>query len=463
MFRPPPRSHFGKLRRKWKFKKKICQKNISAVKCADLKNKNQKMKTKFWKKFVARVLIFAMLMPHSAAFLVLANEIENAIETEEIAQLKKVIPTLTETHDEKRQKKIEEKVEEKVGKNLKSEINQIETAEIVDAIEELKNDGEIAVLENARGEKEEIDPTLQSNNAGALFAKKTPYKAQIPEKAAESAVVIGDNLNSDGDKIKNESEEKVLKDETPKVVEEVRYFSIDAQNVSAITNGNKALFKNIWENVDLLLTTLENGIKEDIILKNSNAALNYDYVVETVGLELKMKSDGGFYFIDEKGNEKFFTPPPVLTDVDGTVVQNESVRYEILTEEDLQRTELLKMKAAVEEAGVLVEENTEKENKNSGSSIVAPENSSESAKTESENASSNQDQNEESEESSTNEDSEVENFMDDVTSEDENDNQNDLENLETQEDDEDSQTEIENSADNSTNENEIDNQNEVDE
>jgi len=147
-------------------------------------------------------------------------------------------------------------------------------------------------------------------------------KPELTQKTADAENLIKkdtDTLTTDSKKFKSEipkdSENSLMLGNSDR--EELRYFNHGARIVNGTFSGNKIIYKDIWSHTDLLVTTLENGIKEDLILKNNQAPLQFEYLVETVGLRLELTPDGGFEFLDRFGKKKFYTPAPDLTDATG--------------------------------------------------------------------------------------------------------------------------------------------------
>jgi len=312
-------------------------------------------------KFLSLSLSFFLLCQYFTPFVVFAElnlekenkegvEIIEGLLTPELEILNKVKPELTETYKEKKDKKLKEKIKieendtsKEVLKNLKkdkleevlkekglkntfnspvlenkrrrSEVleEQIATKEVVS---KLKKEGIITTLEKEGGEEVEINPTLKEKLGGSFETEETPYEAKV-SKSADKGIVIAEKKEASGKKVNKKNKKKIVEDKTPRIKEEVRYFPRNAAETEAVNEGNKLLYRNMWKETDLLLTTTEEGVKEDIILKNKQAPKYFDYIVETIGLELEMKEDGGFVFIDSTGQEKFYTPAPDITDAQG--------------------------------------------------------------------------------------------------------------------------------------------------
>lgn len=97
-----------------------------------------------------------------------------------------------------------------------------------------------------------------------------------------------------------------------------------------MVEDNKILYRDIYEGVDLLTTSLENGVKEDLILKNSteinlpesmyhgDGKWIFDYTLELNNLEV-IESESGLKFLNQAGEEVLFTPAPYMLDRNGKI------------------------------------------------------------------------------------------------------------------------------------------------
>ncbi len=141
---------------------------------------------------------------------------------------------------------------------------------------------------------------LVQKNAEVLTTESDRFESEIPHGSAE-AFVLANPATTAGTSNR----------------EELRYFNHGAAAIDGEYSSNKIIYKNIWSNTDLLVTMLGNGAKEDLILKNTQAPLKFQYIVETVGLKLRLTADGGYEFIADSGKRKFYTPAPDLTDAAG--------------------------------------------------------------------------------------------------------------------------------------------------
>ncbi|MBU1089381.1 LamG domain-containing protein, partial [Patescibacteria group bacterium] len=321
-----------------------------------------------------------------------AKFLEGDILTAEIKKLSEVKPELAKTHDEEREEKIQtarddsEKWTERMvlgkmqrGSAAEDVLGKRKDAEKV--VADLKEAGALATFaDEITGKEKEINPNLKKNsdNAEILETEDTPYAVEISKKSAEP-IVLAENSEAAGNIVSAmESDKQVAEDATPEVREEIRYFNWNANEVEGSHEENKILYRDLWQSTDLLVTAGEMGVKEDIILKNSLAPTEFNYIVETIGLKLQTTDDGGFVFVDSTGEEKFYTPAPNITDAEGKFAES-GVRYELgwrkqLADSSLQLTEkkievdpvLAEIKFDEGEGEIAKVEDSEKEGKISG-------------------------------------------------------------------------------------------------
>ena len=83
------------------------------------------------------------------------------------------------------------------------------------------------------------------------------------------------------------------------------------------TGEGKISYKEISENIDLQYEVKENGIKENIIVKDYLSDYDFDFKIKTKNLNLQKNEDGSISAIDEKGNIKYLIPPPFMFDANG--------------------------------------------------------------------------------------------------------------------------------------------------
>lgn len=184
------------------------------------------------------------------------------------------------------------------------------------------------VFDIKTGQEKQINAKLLEQGE-VLVTTQTPYELSLPKRAG-GALTIAENATDAGGEISfTEQEKKIIAlDNTPEVKEEVKYYNWKANDVGSLFKDNKLIYKDLWEATDLLVTTTEEGIKEDLILKNSSAPTRFEYIVETTGLILEITASGDLVFRDETGQEKFYTPAPDVTDANGQIMRD-GIRYEI--------------------------------------------------------------------------------------------------------------------------------------
>ncbi|MFA6458305.1 MAG: LamG-like jellyroll fold domain-containing protein [Patescibacteria group bacterium] len=297
---------------------------------------------------VAAAFLVGLIVLADPSIAVLAEELvpvvsdflQSEVLTSEIEKLTEVNPELSENFADQRKEKIQAagaestKWTERIvlgklenGAALDEVVGQRKDAEKV--VADLKAAGAISTLADTQtGTETEIDPTLQKSSGDFLKTSTTPYKGEFSVDSAEP-LIIAENSAAAGDVVSSgTSDKQVAADATPQTREEVRYFNWNANPVKGNFESNKLLYPDLWNATDLLVTTGETGTKEDLILKNALAPTSFEYIVETVGLKLQTTADGGYVFVDEVGNEKFYTPAPNLTDANGQSADG-AIHYEL--------------------------------------------------------------------------------------------------------------------------------------
>lgn len=157
----------------------------------------------------------------------------------------------------------------------------------------------------ATTEDEQVaDPNLKVT--GANFAtENTDYALELDRTDASSALSFATTT------------EDLETSETQTQNYKINYTPFYAQAVDANFDDNKALYSEIYPNVDLLKTTYPEGVKEDIILKNEDAQSTFMYALELDGLTPVLADDGGVNYLDASGNVQAYIPAPNLVDADG--------------------------------------------------------------------------------------------------------------------------------------------------
>ncbi len=214
-----------------------------------------------------------------------------------------------------------------------------------DEIEGLLEIEEVVVFMEKEGEKIEVKPALVEDDEGNLTTEETPYEALIGEKSSEGITVGITNENSEVE-VTDSGQARMTDDENDGV--SVKFTQIGTNAVEVRNEDNKALYEGIYSDVDLLLTTLPEGVKEDLILKRpvgytetgSNVVSPYqgenqwifEYELELNGLSVE-ESEKGLKFLDENEKEVMFTPAPVMYDRLGQESYN--AYFEIITNDEL--------------------------------------------------------------------------------------------------------------------------------
>ena len=191
----------------------------------------------------------------------------------------------------------------------------------------------ITLIDAEDSTERKIEPALKVKEENVLgktktFAPELVVYDTLISTAADQPLVIGEKAELAGDIVAAEEERILPEDTTTEVKEEILYYKMQTNAVEGKVTDNRIFYKDLWPATDLIVTTEEFGVKENLILKDPRAPVSFDYVVETFGLILEVSEEGGLIFWDENGAEKFYTPPPNITDAQGLLV-TEGVRYEL--------------------------------------------------------------------------------------------------------------------------------------
>lgn len=92
-------------------------------------------------------------------------------------------------------------------------------------------------------------------------------------------------------------------------------------------NDDRAVvYKNVYENVDVAYTVIENGLKEDIILRSSSAPNVFEFIVTLDGLSI-IEKEGIAFFVNSEGQDVFQFAPMYMEDANHKYTDN--VAYSI--------------------------------------------------------------------------------------------------------------------------------------
>ena len=83
------------------------------------------------------------------------------------------------------------------------------------------------------------------------------------------------------------------------------------------TGEGKISYNNISEDIDLEYEVKDNGIKENIVVKDYLADYDFDFKVKTSNLFLQKMEDGSIIALDSVGNIKYVIPAPFMFDAKG--------------------------------------------------------------------------------------------------------------------------------------------------
>ncbi|MBR5192714.1 MAG: hypothetical protein IKW33_04855, partial [Clostridia bacterium] len=83
------------------------------------------------------------------------------------------------------------------------------------------------------------------------------------------------------------------------------------------TGEGKISYNNISEDIDLEYEVKDNGVKENIVVKDYLADYNFDFKVKTTNLFLQKMEDGSIIALDSVGKVKYVIPVPFMFDANG--------------------------------------------------------------------------------------------------------------------------------------------------
>lgn len=124
-------------------------------------------------------------------------------------------------------------------------------------LESLKKADIIKTYINPESQIEEIiNPKLNLDNGG-YQTTATPYQIELPVKSNDPTSIKFDSIES-------------VDEQTKTIPYQINYLPVSANLVTAVSEENKLIYTNQWDNVDVAVTAKPEGIKEDIILKSEH-------------------------------------------------------------------------------------------------------------------------------------------------------------------------------------------------
>lgn len=102
----------------------------------------------------------------------------------------------------------------------------------------------------------------------------------------------------------------------------VDFIPQNANTASGVPDGEKMKYENIYPSVDMAYSVLSNGVKEDIILKDSSAQSSFVFEVISQGLTPKLNENGTISFLDKRNKEIFQAAKPFAYDSNENYTDN---------------------------------------------------------------------------------------------------------------------------------------------
>lgn len=134
--------------------------------------------------------------------------------------------------------------------------------------------------------------TSLSSNSNALSASRTEVVNIAPSLVTQQQASLGASARTSSDLCEFEN--------------------------TLLNDDRTVWYNDVKPNVDYVYTSLQDGIKENIIIRSADAPTAYTYAVKTQGLEIGIEEDGQVYLVDETAkNQVFEILNPYLEDAEG--------------------------------------------------------------------------------------------------------------------------------------------------
>jgi hypothetical protein len=140
--------------------------------------------------------------------------------------------------------------------------------------------------------------------ADVIVPENTEFELSISESVLDS-IKIGEE----------ESAEMVMKP-----------LGENINDVNFEVAGNRVFASEVYEKTDLLRQVVQNGVKEDLIIKGPEAPREFVFEIETE-YELQVEDDGQVSYYDGLGNLRMWHPAPYIVDSNG--IRSEEAAYRL--------------------------------------------------------------------------------------------------------------------------------------
>ncbi len=140
--------------------------------------------------------------------------------------------------------------------------------------------------------------TSAPRNSIYLYETTSPlFSAKIGSKDSTSPYVVFNNKN----------------------LSSISFSLKDSNSTSIQNNTNKIIFKEAQKDTDVIYTSLENGIKEEIIIQKATTSAQYIFNLTTSGAHPRKIGTNSYspFFFDDKNNYQFHFEAPFAVDANG--------------------------------------------------------------------------------------------------------------------------------------------------
>ncbi len=164
-----------------------------------------------------------------------------------------------------------------------------------------------ATEENNQTVWKDIDSNFKKSNQGYENTANS-FSVLMPEKIAESAITIK----------KNNLQLELLLEKTPQSSGGLGGLLPNLLSPTLQVKGELITYGNVRPGVDFRYQSLDEGVKEEIILNSPNAQSSYVFNIQTTGVTAQKQDNGSILFIDNNTQKtEFLMPPMVMWDSRG--------------------------------------------------------------------------------------------------------------------------------------------------
>lgn len=106
---------------------------------------------------------------------------------------------------------------------------------------------------------------------------------------------------------------------------------LGADTQAAEVQSNSASYEADRGDLEFELSSLANGLKEDIVLADSSQPSKFTYLLSaSAGLTPQRSQDGSIVFLDDKGDQAFVLPAPIMLDsTPGLPAISDEIEYQL--------------------------------------------------------------------------------------------------------------------------------------